>query len=97
MTTILADGSDFLLQEIPAVSISPSAATEVTRETCTLVRIFDDDFFEEDVESFELDLLLDSSISQSGVILDPNVTTIFIQESGNYFNLINIMSAICNC
>ena len=83
MTTIPADGGDFLLRTIPAVSISASTATGTTRETCAFVRIFDDVFFEEDVESFELDLLLDPSTFQSGVILEPNVTTIFIQENGN--------------
>ena len=37
--------------------------------------------FYEDQESFKLDLLLDPSVPQSGVILDPNVTTIFITDN----------------
>ena len=95
MTTIPADGSDFLLRAIPAVSISPSTATAtggLPRETCTFVRIFDDVFFEEDVEFFELDLLLDPSTFQSGVILEPNVTTIFIQENGNLASSVLLIS-----
>ena len=84
MVTFLADGSDFVDMTIPAVSIPASTATAtggLPRETCTFVRIFDDDFYEEDVESFELDLLLDPSVTQSGVIVAPNVTTVFIIDN----------------
>ena len=75
-----ADGSDFLDRIIPAIGISASMATGTPRETCAFVSIFDDVFYE-DEESFELDLLLDPSVPQSGVILDPNVTTIFITDN----------------
>ena len=52
--------------------------------TCAFVRIFDD-VREEDEESFELDLLLDPSVPQSRVILDPTVTTIFIVDNDGKF------------
>ena len=52
--------------------------------TCAFVRIFDD-VHEEDEESFELDLLLDPSVPQSRVIVDPNVTTIFIVDNDGKF------------
>ena len=75
----LADGSDFLDRTIPAVGISASTVTGLPRETCTFVRIFDDDFYE-NVESFELFLLLDPDTEQSGVIVDSNTTIIFIED-----------------
>ena len=76
-----ADGSDFLNRTIPAVRIAASNASETPRETCTFITIIDDVFYEEDVESFELELLLDPSVLQStGVTVDPNIATVFIVD-----------------
>ena len=75
---LLADELDFLDRTIPAIGISASIATGMTRETCAFVRIFDDDI-REDEESFQLRLLLDPSILQGGVIVNPDVATVFIQ------------------
>ena len=82
MATLLADGSDFFDRTIPAVSISPSTAVAtggLPREICAFVHIFDDELYEE-VESFELHLLLDPLVELSGVILEPNVATVCIED-----------------
>ena len=84
MVTLLADGSDYLDRTIPAVRISASIAAAtggLPRETCTFVRIFDDDFYEEDIEDFDILLELDPVIMQPGVILRPNISTICILDN----------------
>ena len=81
MITLLADGSDYLDRTIPAVSISASTGTGEPRETCTFVRIFDDEFYEEDIEDFNIILELDPLTMQSGVILSPDVSTICIMDN----------------
>ena len=79
--TLLADGSDYLDLTIPAVSISASPGTGgLPRETCTFVRIFDDDFYE-DVEDFDIVLKLDPSTVQSRIVLNPNISTICIIDN----------------
>ena len=83
MVTLLADGSDYLDRTIPAVSISASTAAAtggLPRETCTFVRIFDDNFYE-DIEDFDILLELDPSTVQSGVIFRPNISTICIIDN----------------
>ena len=80
MHTLLADGSDYLDRTIPAVSISASPATGLPRETCTFVRIFDDNFYE-DVEDFDIVLKLDPSTVQSRIVLNPNISTICIIDN----------------
>ena len=82
--TLLADGSDYLDRTIPAVSISVSTAYAtggLPRETCTFVRIFDDDFYEEDIEDFDILLELDPVIMQSEIILRPNISTVCIMDN----------------
>ena len=82
MATFLADGSDFFDGTIPAISISATTAAAtggLPRVTCAFVRIFDDEFYEE-VESFELHLLLDPLVELSGVIVEPNVATVCIED-----------------
>ena len=83
MVTLLADGSDYLDQIIPvSISASTAAATGgLPRETCTFVTIFDDDFYEEDKEDFDIILELDPLTMQSGVILNPNLSTICIKDN----------------
>ena len=81
MVTLLADGSDYLDRTIPGVRISPSTATGQPREICTFVRIFDDDFYEEDIEDFDIILELDPLTMQSGVILTPDISTICIEDN----------------
>ena len=76
MVTLPPDGSE--------MRISASTGTGQARETCTNVTILDDDYYEEDVESLELHLLLEPG--QSRVIVDLNVTTVFIRDDdGNNF------------
>ena len=81
MVTLIADGSDFFNRTIPAIGITASRSTGIPRETCAFISIIDDNYYEEDVESFELELLLDPSVPQSGVFVVPNVTTIFIEDN----------------
>ena len=81
MVTLLADGSDYLDRTIPAVSILASTATGQPRETCAFVRIFDDSFYEEDKEDFDVILELDPITVQSGVILSPDISTICIMDN----------------
>ena len=84
MVTLLADGSDYLDRTIPHVVIPASTATATAglpRETCTFVRIFDDDSNEEDIEDFDIVLELDPSTLQSGIILRPNICTICIEDN----------------
>ena len=84
MVTLLADGSDYFDRTIPAVSISASTATAtggLPREICTFVRIFDDDFYEEDIEDFDILLELDPLSVQSGIILRPDISTICIEDN----------------
>ena len=84
MVTLLADGSDYLDRTIPAFNISASTATAtggLPREACTFVRIFDDDFYEEDIKDFDILLELDPLTMQSGVILRPNISTICILDN----------------
>ena len=81
MITLLADGSDYLDRTLSAVSISASTATGLPRETCTFVIIFDDDFYEEDIEDFDIVLELDPLTMQSGIILRPNISTICIMDN----------------
>ena len=81
MVTLLVDESDYLDRTIPVVNISASTATGLPRETCTFVRIFDDDFYEEDIEDFDIVLELDPLTMQSGIILRPNISTICIVDN----------------
>ena len=60
------------------VAISASSSTGTPRKTCALVHIFDDELYEE-VESFELHLLLDPLVELSGVIVEPDVATVCIE------------------
>ena len=103
MLTLLTDELDFRNRIIPSVSFSDSIAnaTGMPREICAMVRILDDTFYEEDVEFFGLDLLLDplvpqSEVSQSGVIVNPNVTTIWIEDNdGNKIIICLSLSQVC--
>ena len=91
MVSLLADGSDYLDRTIPAVSISASTATGLPRETCTFVRIFDDDFYE-DIEDFDILLELDPLTAQSGVILRPDISTICIEDNDGNAKTVNILA-----
>ena len=83
MVTFLADGSDYFDRTIPAVTISASTATGAgtIRRACTFLRIFDDNFYEEDNEDFDLILELNPDVIQSGIILNPNVSTVCIMDN----------------
>jgi hypothetical protein len=50
------------------------------RRQCFNVRLLDDDIYEK-LEIFTVILELDSFVMQSGVVVDPNVTTISIQDN----------------
>jgi hypothetical protein len=50
------------------------------RRECFNVRIFDDDIYEK-LEIFTVILELDSFVIQSGVVVDPNVTIISIEDN----------------
>ena len=47
------------------------------------------------MESFQLRLLLDPSVPQSGVIVNPNVTTVFIQDNDGKNASVNFCEGMC--
>ena len=54
-------------------------ALDETRNICFDVFIVDDLLYE-DVESFSISLELDTFVAQSGIIVDPSLTEIFILD-----------------
>ena len=64
---------------IPTFDPNNFALDEI-RSICFDVFIINDDMYE-DVESFNISLELDTFVAQSGIIVDPSLTEIFICDN----------------
>ena len=65
--------------DIPIFNPDNFALDEI-RSVCFNVFIINDDMYE-DVESFNISLELDTFVAQSGIIVDPSLTEIFILDN----------------
>ena len=69
--------ADYLSISVAFIFFEPSIGSLFSRRQCITTQFFQDNIYE-NTESFALDLILDSTTT--GVLVDPNVTEVFLLD-----------------
>lgn len=87
---VLADRLDY-------IRFFSSLANAGGRRECFSLIIADDELYEEDLESFTVLLRLESFVMQSGILIQPNVSEIFIEDDDGEFlkHVVRVLSSVC--